>query len=49
MSVMVRKVFVYLCKRCRETFELYDGQHRQQCPGCGSMCSVVESRNENEE
>lgn len=45
----VRKIFVYLCVKCKESFESYEGQHRQKCPGCGCLCSVKESHNENEE
>lgn len=46
MSKSFKKVYVYYCKKCRETFEAYDGQHRKKCPGCESLCSVKESRNE---
>jgi len=49
VTATVRKVFVYMCVKCKESFESYDGQHRQKCPGCGSMCSVKESHNEDEE
>lgn len=48
MSSVVRKIFVYFCNSCRESFESYEGQHRQKCPGCGCLCSVKESHNEEE-
>lgn len=45
----LKKVYVFFCVKCKETFESSEGSHRQQCPACGSLCSVKESHLETNE
>jgi hypothetical protein len=40
---MKNKIWIYLCVKCKETFEVLNGGHRCKCPSCKSMCDVQDT------